>query len=260
MCAGFPCQAFSICGEKKGFEDTRGTLFFDIIRILEAKKPPVFILENVKNLISHDKGNTFKVMLNSLEKLKYTVSYKVLNAKDFGVPQNRERIIMIGNLDGKKFDFEKLKKTPVNSMENFLDKNGEFHFLKPYEYTLLDKYKKQKKSGLIFIGYLNKNLRKGIKSDKIHLSRAHKQPNRIYSAKGNHPTIASAEVSGRYWILHENKVRKLTVDECFRFFGFPEEFKKIGSKTNLYKRIGNSICVNMIRSIGCEIKKQFFME
>ena len=86
LCVGFPCQAFSICGQKKGFDDVRGTLFFDIIRILKAKKPPVFILENVKNLVNHDKGNTMKVMLSLLDELNYTVSYKVLNAKDFGVP------------------------------------------------------------------------------------------------------------------------------------------------------------------------------
>ena len=91
LCAGFPCQAFSICGKQKGFYDeTRGTLFFDICRILNEKKPQAFVLENVSNLEKHDSGKTLTVMLSALSELGYTVTYKVLNARDFGVPQNRE--------------------------------------------------------------------------------------------------------------------------------------------------------------------------
>ena len=260
LCAGFPCQAFSICGQRKGFYDeTRGTLFFDICRILEEKKPPAFILENVKNLAAHDKGNTLKVMLDSLESLGYTVSYKVLNARDFNVPQNRERVILIGSLEGKIFNFDKLETNRIESMKNFLDKDGKFTYLEPSEYTLLDEYKRQEKSGLIFIGYRNKKIRKkGVRPNTEHLSRVHKQPNRIYSSEGTHPTIPSTETSGRYWIYDDNKVRKLTIDECYRFFGFPEDFKKIGNKGDLYRRIGNSVCVNMIQEIGKELRNQFF--
>lgn len=260
LCAGFPCQSFSICGHKKGFYDeTNGILFFDICRILEEKKPPVFILENVKNLILHDEGRTIEVMLASLEKLGYTVNYKLLNAKDFGVPQNRERVIIVGNINGKLFNFDKLETNSIYSMKKFLDKEKDFEYLEDSNYTLLEEYKQQSKSGLIFRGYINKKIRKkGVKPNTLHLSRVHKQPNRIYSSEGNHPTIPSNEVSGRFWIYDEEKVRKLSIDECFRFFGFPEDFKKIGSKAQLYKRIGNSICVNMVHSIGKEIKKQFF--
>lgn len=262
LCAGFPCQAFSICGQRKGFYDeTRGTLFFDICRILEFKRPKVFILENVKNLATHDKGNTFKVMLDSLENLGYTVSYKILNARDFNVPQNRERIILIGSLDGKIFDFDKLNKKTVDSMKPYLDKKGKFTYLEPSEYTLLKEFKRQPKSGLIFRGYRNKNIRKkGVRPNTEHLSRVHKQPNRIYSSEGTHPTIPSTETSGRYWIYDEGKVRKLTINECYRFFGFPEDFVKIGSTSDMYRRIGNSICVNMVQSIGAEIKNQFYGE
>ena len=97
LLAGFPCQAFSIAGKRKGFDDTRGTMFFEVERILEYHKPKCFMLENVKGLLSHDKGNTFRVMRDILEKkLDYKIYYKVLNAKDFGVPQNRERIIIVG--------------------------------------------------------------------------------------------------------------------------------------------------------------------
>ena len=262
LCAGFPCQAFSICGQRKGFYDeTRGTLFFDICRILEEKKPKAFVLENVKNLATHDKGRTMEVMLDSLEKLGYTVTFKVLNARDFGVPQNRERVIIVGSNESKIFDFDKLETNTVSSMKSFLDKKGKFEYLKPSDYTLLDEYKQQKKSGLIFRGYRNKKIRKkGVRPNTEHLSRVHKQPNRIYSSEGTHPTIPSNEVSGRFWIYDEGEVRKLTLDECFRFFGFPENFKKIGSKAELYKRIGNSVCVNMIQAIAKELKIQFFSE
>lgn len=262
LLGGFPCQSFSICGYQKGFYDTRGTLFFDICRILEAKKPKVFVLENVQNLATHDKGNTLTVMLHSLHELGYTVSYKVLNARDFGVPQNRERIIIVGNLEGATFDFNKLKETPVASMLPFLDKTGDFEVLSADEYTLIaDEYIKTQKSGLIFRGYRNKKIRTtGVREGTHHLSRVHKQPNRIYSAEGTHPTLASQETSGRYWIYVDNQVRKLTLDECFRFMGFPEDFKKVGPPGQLYQRVGNSICVPMVQAVAEEIKNQFYRE
>jgi DNA (cytosine-5)-methyltransferase 1 len=100
LVGGFPCQAFSIAGKQLGFADTRGTLFFDIARILERKRPRHFILENVKNLVSHDKGRTFRTIVQTLDALGYLVEWQVLNSKDFGVPQNRERIIIVGHLGG----------------------------------------------------------------------------------------------------------------------------------------------------------------
>lgn len=100
LVAGFPCQPFSIAGRQLGFEDTRGTLFFDIARILERKRPRHFILENVRNLVSHDKGRTFRVIVKALDELGYLVEWQVLNSKDFGVPQNRERIYLVGHLGG----------------------------------------------------------------------------------------------------------------------------------------------------------------
>lgn len=262
LCAGFPCQAFSICGKQLGFEDkTRGTLFFDICRILSEKKPKVFMLENVFNLEKHDKGRTLKVMLDILNSLGYHVDYKVFNARDFGVPQNRDRIIIIGNNLGKTFDFDKVEKNRVDSMLPFLEKNGKFEYLKPEEFTLIpkDKVKKQEKSGLIFCGYRNKKMRNsGVRPGTEHLSRVHKQPNRIYDSEGIHPTLASQESSGRYFIKVGDKVRKLTMKECYRFMGFPDDFKLCGGSAQLYARIGNSVCVNMIESIARQIVKQFF--
>lgn len=263
LCAGFPCQSFSICGRQKGFYDeTRGTLFFDICRILEAKKPTAFVLENVSNLATHDNGRTLNVMLNSLESLGYTVSHRVLNAKDFGVPQNRERIIIVGNKLGKFFDFDKLQTNTISSMHDFLDKNGDFEFLDSKDYTLLDgdQIKIQPKSGLIFCGYRNKRMRTiGVRPGTQHLSRVHKQPNRIYSINGTHPTLASQESCGRYFIKTDDGVRKLTMNECFRFMGFPEQYKKIGTDAQLYARIGNSVCVNMVSAIAKEMKEQLFI-
>lgn len=262
LCAGFPCQAFSICGKQKGFYDeTRGTLFFDICRVLKEKNPTAFILENVSNLEKHDSGRTLTIMLSALTELGYTVNYSVLNAKNFGVPQNRERILIVGNKKGIAFDFSKLKITPVESMKPFLDRNGNFEILSSESYTLLDEnlIKKQKKSGLIFCGYRNKKIRTtGVRPGTEHLSRVHKQPNRIYDSTGIHPTLASQESSGRYFIKDNSIVRKLTLNECFRFMGFPEEYIKIGPTSNLYARIGNSICVNMVKAIASEMIKQIF--
>lgn len=147
-------------------------------------------------------------------------------------------------------------------MYDFLEKDldNNFEYLNEDEYTLLNENQiKTQKSGLIFCGYRNKKIRtNGTRKGTEHLSRVHKQPNRIYSAKGIHPTISSQEYSGRYFIYVDGKVRKLTLNECFRFMGYPDSFKKIGSNAQLYARVGNSICVPMVKSIAKELKNQFW--
>jgi len=256
LLAGFPCQPFSIAGEKKGFNDTRGTLFFDIDRILEEKKPKVVVLENVKHFKSHDKGNTIKVVLTALQELGYTTNWQVLNAKDFGVPQNRERTIIVGALNGVEFDFSKLEKKAPIAIKEILEECDDFEYLDGSEYTLIENPKRQP-SGLIFAGYRNKNMRtKGVRENTEHLSRVHKQPNRIYSSDGTHPTLSSQESAGRYYIYHQGKVRKLTIKECYRLMGFPDDFKLIGSKAKLYNRIGNSIVIPMVEEIAKQVKVQ----
>lgn len=259
LCAGFPCQAFSIAGKKKGFEEARGTLFFDICRILSEKKPKVVFLENVKNLKNHNQGETLKVIVELLENLGYQVTYKVLNAKNFGVPQNRDRIIIVACLN-KLFNFDLIKTIEKNiSLNDIIEKNN--IYLDSKSYTLLDKTITQKESGLIFSGYLNKTIRKGVKDNSLHLSRVHRQPNRIYSAKGTHPTLSSQEKSGRYYILLNNgKVRKLTINECYKLMGFPNTFKLIGSNTQLHERIGNSVCVPMMYAVGEQIVVQLIKD
>ena len=144
-------------------------------------------------------------------------------------------------------------------LADFLDREGEFEYLDPSEYTLLENPKKQV-SGLIFAGYRNKSIRKvGVRPGTEHLSRVHKQPNRIYSVKGVHPTLPSQESSGRFFVLTlDGRVRKLTLNECFRIMGFPDDFKRVSSIAEQYRQIGNSVCVPMIEDVAKEIKKQFF--
>lgn len=254
LTAGFPCQPFSISGKMKGFEDTRGTLIYSVLQIIENKHPRVVLLENVKHLLYHDKGRTLKTILTHLEELGYRASYKVLNASDFGVPQNRERIIIVGHKN-IKFDFEKLNHLPRPILKSFLEKGGDFEYLNE-PYTIIPDHKRQE-SGLIFIGYRNKRIRKaGVRPGTEHLSRVHKQPNRIYSSEGIHPALPSQETSGRFWIYDEGSVRKLTIKECYNIMGFPQEFLLINNLSELYKQIGNSVCIPMVKEIGVQIIKQ----
>lgn len=254
LCAGFPCQPFSISGKMKGFEDTRGTLIYYVFKIIEQQQPKVVFLENVKHLVHHNKKRTLSTIVQHLEELGYRVSQKVLNAKDFGVPQNRERIILVCHKE-RTFDFGPIKYQPSGTLEDILEQKGDFEFIDE-PYTVLPDPKKQE-SGLIFAGYRNKKIRvAGVRPGTEHLSRVHKQPNRIYSSKGTHPALPSQESSGRFWILHEGKVRKLTIRECYRIMGFPEAFKFINNRGELYRQIGNSVCVPMIRAIGEEVKNQ----
>jgi len=254
LTAGFPCQPFSISGKMKGFEDTRGTLIYNVFQIIEKRKPKVVFLENVKHLIHHDKGNTLKTIIKDLEEFGYKVSWKLLNASDFGVPQNRERIIIIGHKD-KKFDFAKLKTKPKTILKDVLDKDVEFEYLNE-PYTILKDYRVQE-SGLIFIGHRNKSIRKtGVRPGTEHLSRVHKQPNRIYSSDGLHPALPSQESSGRFWIYDEGNVRKLTINECYKIMGFPDKFIKNTNLSHSYRQIGNSVCIPMIKEITKQIKIQ----
>ena len=254
LTAGFPCQPFSISGKMKGFEDTRGTLIYNVFQIIEMRKPKVVFLENVKHLVHHDKGNTLRTIIKDLELLGYKVSWKVLNASDFGVAQNRERLVIIGHQE-ELFDFTKLKTKAKPILKDILDKDVPFEFLNE-PFTLIDEPKVQD-SGLICIGYRNKTIRKaGVRPGTEHLSRVHKQPNRIYSTDGLHPALPSQESSGRFWIYDEGRVRKLTINECYKIMGFPEKFIKINNTAELYRQIGNSVCVPMIKEISKQIKAQ----
>jgi len=258
LCAGFPCQPFSISGKQKGFDDVRGTLFFNVLEILKQKQPAVLFLENVKHLIHHDQGNTLRVILKELEEAGYLAEWDLLNAKDFGLAQNRERIVIVANKQ-KRFDFTKIKKTSNAIISDILCTIGDFEVLSEKDYTILPKNLwKVQDSGLIFCGYRNKSIRKaGTRPGTEHLSRVHKQPNRIYHVDGTHPTLPSQESSGRFWIYDDKRVRKLTIEECYSLQGFPKSFKKSRSLAASYNQIGNSVAIPMIEAVYQQIKEQY---
>lgn len=242
LLAGFPCQPFSMAGKGLGFADTRGTLFFNIEAIIKEKRPKVFLLENVKRLKTHDNGRTFNVIKNKLESLNYTFDDKILSAKDFGVPQNRERIYMVG------FDKTQFK----------LPNDFHFEFPKPLDI--------QTKVGDILEKQVDT---KYTLSDKLwagHLRRKEEHKNKGngfgYSLFTKNSKYTST-LSARYYkdgseILIEqiNKnPRKLTPRECARLQGFPESFKIVVSDNQAYKQFGNSVAVPVIREIAKNINK-----
>lgn len=233
LVGGFPCQAFSQAGLKKGFEDTRGTLFFDIERIIKEKKPKAFLLENVKNLKNHDKGKTFKIIEKSLKNAGYTVFNKVLKARDFGVPQNRERIYIVGfrnDLNIKDFRFPE----PLNiktSVGDILEKEVD------EKYTISDK---------LWAGHQRRKKEHRLKGNGFGYS--------LFNKNSEYTNTISA----RYYkdgseILIEQKnknPRKLTPREAARLQGFPEEFIIPVSNTQAYKEFGNSVAVPVIYAIA----------
>ena len=262
ICGGFPCQPFSVAQWKdaKAFKDPRGNMFFEIMRLVDIRKPPCIFLENVANLTTIQNGEVMKTIVESLESRGYNVSYKVLNAKNFGIPQNRERVYIIASLN-KTFDFSVLESVNINSsIIDILDKTSN-EIIDSQKYTIIDDrhVKRQSKSGLIFKGYINGKIRKaGARENTEHLSRVHKQPMRIYSTNGTHPTLSASESSGRYHIYDERSgvVRKLSIKECYRLMAYPDTFKISGVKGVAYKQIGNSVCVKVIEEIFKEIVRQ----
>lgn len=256
LAAGFPCQPFSRAGLGAGLKDSRGTLFREILRIAGARATPVLLLENVRNLEHHDGGDTLRTILRELGECGYRVSWRVLNARDFGVPQNRERIILVCDRSGRGFDFSALRTGRADTMRSVLQSKGDFEWLDPSEYTLVEQ-SGPTRSGLVFAGHRNKAIRKaGVRPGTEHLSRVHKQPNRIYDSSGVHPTLAAGESSGRYFILHGGRVRRLTVKECYALMGFPGTFRPTGAPTSQYRQIGNSVCVPMFAELGREVRRQ----
>jgi len=257
LAGGFPCQSFSIAGRKKGFDDPRGTLFFDILRIAKSKRPQALLLENVKHLSKHDGGRTLDTIRSLLEEEGYHFSWQVLNAKDFGVPQNRERTIMVASLR-EKFDFGLVDRCgPTPTIRPILSATTAA-VLEPSEYTLLPRDKwRQQKSGLLFVGYRNKPARKkGTREGTEHLSRFHKQPNRIYHADGTHPTIPSQESAGRFWVYDDNGVRRLAPAECLLVQGFPQSHKMPARDSTAIRQIGNSVPPPMVKAVAEAMIKQ----
>lgn len=233
LLAGFPCQPFSIIGDKEGFlHETQGTLFFEIERILMDKKPPAFMLENVRNLLAHDKGRTFKIIYEHLSNLGYHVHYKVLNALDFGVPQKRERIIIVGFKENVPFHFP----TPLSegeklSLSDILETNVDSRYY----------------------------VRKEIRESRL---RRIKDPNypKPYISHENiagsitphaYSSALRAGASANYILINDE--RRPTERELLRLQGFPDDFKIVVSYSQLRHQTGNSVAVPVIKAVAKEM-------
>tara|TARA_R100001530_G_scaffold135409_1_gene112551 strand:- start:21 stop:1283 length:1263 start_codon:yes stop_codon:yes gene_type:complete len=270
LCGGFPCQSFSIAGKRRGFQDTRGTMFFEIARILKAKRPKTLLLENVKGLLNHNKGETFKVILQTLDELGYEVQWMVLNSKFFGVPQNRERVFIVGSLRG----------TSRPEILPFREINGEnYEQGSTYSYAIDSNYYK---------GAGNKAQRTMVEVQGCQAQRVFNTEGIAPSLRGlgggqgaktglyamrsyprtNNPeqdkkigrfqnmemrkdgvtnTLSSVQ-KDNLWVENA-RIRRLTPTECERLQGFPEGHTEGFSDTQRYKMMGNAVTVNVVQAI-----------
>jgi len=254
LCAGFPCQAFSISGNQKGFEDTRGTLFYEIARIADYHKPKILFLENVKNLISHNDGETIKVIKKTLNEIGYNIYYEVINASYYGVPQSRERVFIIGirkDLDIDNFSF------PDPTMETVTVKD----ILQPDKLTekyVKDrevKWKDEDKNNQLSMFDKEKN-KVTFEPNQIGIVNKGRQGERVYSTDGHAITLSANgggifSKTGGYYV--NGKVRKLSPRECARLMGFPDDFKIPVSDNQAYKQFGNSVVIPVVKMIFVKI-------
>lgn len=228
LCGGFPCQSFSIAGKRRGFQDTRGTMFFEVARIVKAKRPKIVFLENVKGLLNHNKGETFKVILETLDELGYETQWMVFNSKFFGVPQNRERVFIIGSLRGER-------------RPEILPFQGNH-----------EAFKEQ-----VVANTIDKNYGKGIDN--------HGQRTMIYNVYGGFnegireqieicPTIRTSKGGGHLHMVKQGaSIRKLTPTECERLQGFPDGWTEGFSDTQRYNMMGNAVTVDIIQAITSKL-------
>ena len=263
LVGGFPCQAFSIAGNRRGFDDTRGTLFFEIARILADKKPRLFLLENVKGLLSHDKQNTLHVILKTLDELGYDLQWQVLNSKNFGVPQNRERVFIVGHLRG------------TSRPEVFpIGKNSNPDIVLP---TLTSRYYGGQANGG-YIGHKPKQIIGGSQGNRVYdpsgvsttiasqagglgaktglyaISSSQRKDHveiRVKSGEANTVTSSGGSLAKSMNFVAEGmKIRRLTPTECERLQGFPDGWTEGISDTQRYKCLGNAVTVNVVYEIA----------
>jgi DNA (cytosine-5)-methyltransferase 1 len=239
LCAGFPCQAFSIAGKRLGFEDTRGTLFFDVARILKEKKPKAFILENVRGLANHDGGKTLEVILATLKEIGYSYKYEILNAKDYNVPQNRERWYCVGVRNDLGLNIEQFTFPEKKELTNVLSKIIETTEDKNYQVS----------------DRCWENIEKFVKEKEIKISpntlAYDIRPSRCHFVKGDVSNCLTAKMGtgGNNVPVVISQRRKLTERECLTLMGYPSTYKvKKGFQT--YKQIGNSVVVPVISEIA----------
>ena len=295
LCAGFPCQAFSIAGKRRGFEDTRGTLFFEIVRIAREKQPSILFLENVKGLVSHDKGETFRIILETLDELGYDVEWQVINSKYF-VPQNRERIFIIGHLRGSG----RRKIFPIGESSHFDDQlckktqRKRKWIQSPHTRTIDANYWKGGTHGSV-IGEPKSIQRCGDRDKKTYSVKdvshcLNANPMSDYQNKIIEPSImtgAYAEKkttmimnankssncknriqerdeswgltgnSNDFNIMENFRIRKLTPIECERLQGFPDNWTKGVSDTQRYKQLGNAVTTTVVEYIAHAMTNQW---
>ena len=255
--AGFPCQAFSLAGRRQGFDDDykgkcRGTLFLDVARICEYHKPKVIFCENVKGLTIHDRGRTFKIICDTFEKLGYDVFSEVLNSKDFGVPQNRERIYIVcfrKDLNVKEFKFPKGSGEEVK-LKDIIDKApipAKYYLSDTYVETLR-KHKARHESKGNGFGYEIRDW-DGI-AGAIVCGGMGRERNLVIDER-EHSMIPTTHIKGE---INKEGIRKMTPREWARLQGFPDSYKLTLADTHLYKQFGNSVTVNVIEAIANEIK------
>ena len=256
LCAGFPCQAFSIAGKRGGFKDTRGTLFFDVAEIIKMKKPKAIFLENVKGLINHDKGRTLKTILSVLRNdLGYFVpDPQIMNAKDFGVPQNRERIFIVGfrnDLNIKEFSYPK----PINSsakIKDIIEKNEvsvKYYLSTTYVNTLRRHKARHEKKGNGF-GYEIKDMNEI--SNALVCGGMGRERNLVIDKRLKN-FIPVTHIKGE---VNREGIRKLTPREWARLQGFPDNFVIPVADATAYKQFGNSVAVPAIQATANEIIKK----
>ena len=279
ICGGFPCQAFSVAGKREGFEDTRGTLFFEIARFTYILKPRILFLENVKGLLNHDKGRTFETIIKTLDELGYDVEWQVLNSKNFGVPQNRERVFIIGHLRGtggrKVFPIrgESENTNCVRQIGNLIQTNsfgGNPHRGRVYSSDGISPCLNCMGGGgrepkILQIGRgFNKG---GVHNIAPTITKNSYQENNfliIKEAKTRRgivgKQIANTLLTGeeQCMVNRDFRIRKLTPKECWRLQGFPdwafEKAQSVNSNSQLYKQAGNTVTVNVIKAIAKKLK------
>lgn len=256
--AGFPCQAFSLAGQKKGFEDDykgncRGTLFFEVARICNVHRPIVIFCENVKGLVIHNRGRTFSIIKSTLEQIGYNVYFRVLNSKDFGVPQNRERVYIVAfrkDIDSSDFCFP----GPTDSEKKIRDITEEHpvsskYYLSEIYLETLRRHKKRHESKGNGFGY---EIRKEDDvAGAIVCGGMGRERNLIIDKRQTDLTPVT-HIKGK---INTEGIRKMTPREWARLQGFPDEFKLSLADVHLYKQLGNSVTVPVIRAIAQKIKE-----
>lgn len=254
LTAGFPCQPFSKIGKLHGFSDARGTLFWDVLRILKAKRPKAFVLENVANLINHDKGYTFERIRDGLENdLGYKVYYHVLNTKDYGLPQDRKRIYMVGFREETDFKFPEPVELEIN-VGDILEKDEvhDFYYMSQTYMDGLEKHKQRHESKGHGFGYrvLDPN---GISTTCV-VGNMGRERNLVQDK----PKPKGA-VNRTGALLNDRGIRKLTVREYARLQGFPDDYQFPDKVTVAYKQIGNAVSVPVAEAVARELKKSLLL-